>query len=117
MRRGFGVPRWVVRPRRVFGPRWISRWAGAWACICTWSGRGERSQLGLQLLPDCDGGIVEGDGEASEDPRYHHMTFFERKHDEIVIGYRNEKTFADFASEGLFRFGMKDPWWIKPIPS
>jgi hypothetical protein len=31
--------------------------------------------------------------------------------------YRNEKTFADFASEGLFRFGIKDLWWIRPIPS
>ena len=87
--------------------------AGVW----TSSGRGERSQFGLQLLPDCDGGIVEGDGEASEDSGYHHVTFFKRKHDASLIGSRNEKTFADFASEGLFRFGIKDLWWIRPIPS
>ena len=100
----------------VVGPNWIvSGHAGALAW--TWSGRGERSKFGLQLLPDCDGGIVEGDGEASEDSRDHHVTFFEREHDASLIGSRNEKTFADFASEGLFRFGIKDLWWIKPIPS
>ena len=30
---------------------------------------------------------------------------------------KNEKTLADFASEGLFRFGIKDLWWFRPIPS
>ena len=33
-----------------------------------------------------------------------------------ILSQLNEKTFADFASEGLFRFGLKDLWWFRPIP-
>ena len=98
---------------------------------------------------------MESDCEATDDSDYNHVTFFERLHDESIIGKKsvvakcltdrshsvdrglqendripgpplrgfnksqglpNEKTFADFASEGLFRFGLKDLWWIRPIP-